>query len=282
MRKRITRRSGAALGTVAVLLLVMFVTANADVSSSTINACVKKDGTPRVVAKGTKCKPHESKLSWATTGAPGEKGERGAPGAPGEKGERGEKGATGAGERGERGEKGEQGEMGPPGEKGEAGGPPGEKGEKGEKGEAGGSGTIAYAASSSSVTEVPSEFTTLVTKVVPAGSYVVSATTWLVASAKSSVRVGALCFLYDSAIGHHVGEGHPLDAGSWAGIPGETTGGGGGHEGASTVHLQSATAASETTSELNLICRDTSNEGAGVEMHAEASSLTAVQVTEIR
>jgi hypothetical protein len=140
-----------------------------------------------------------------------------------------------------------------------------------------GPGTVAYFAKSSGSAELSGE-TTLVSKVVPAGSYVVSARTWIVAYATSQARVGALCSLWDSAVGHP-GEGAILDIGSWAALPGETTPG---HaEGASTVDLQAKTT-TEATSELNLTCRNTSNAGAGAKLQAEGSSITAVQATEIR
>jgi hypothetical protein len=176
---------------------------------------------------------------------------------------RGAKGATGL--------TGAQGAIG-------ARGPVGAQGPAGAQGQTGPSGSSAsgYAASGESVNELPSSFTTLVSKQVAPGSYVVSAKTWIVASSKTPVRAGALCFLFDSPIGHAVGEGTPIDSGSWAGVPGELEPG---HlEAAATLGLQ-GTATTTTARELNLICRDTSNAGASI--HVASSKLSAIDAGEL-
>ncbi len=57
--------------------------------ASTIYACVKKSGTPRIVSKKTKCKKGEKRLSWSTQGPAGKNGAAGATGSAGAKGETG-------------------------------------------------------------------------------------------------------------------------------------------------------------------------------------------------
>ncbi len=221
MRKRITPRSvGVIAVAAAALLLAMFVTANADVSESTIYACVKKSGVPRIVSNGAVCKSSETGLSWNSAGPPG---------------------------------------------------PPGEKGERGEAGP----GTVAYAADDREQTALSGE-TTLLTKTLPPGSYVVAAKAWIVAGAKTQVRTGALCFLWNSPIGHP-GQGTAIDIGSWAGVSGEyepeRT------EGAATISLQGAVTTTPTTGELTVTCRSTSNSAASA--RAEGASLNAIQASEI-
>jgi hypothetical protein len=87
-----------------------------DDASAVIQACVRKDGRLRVVARPTDCRRAEHAISW------NESGPRGEPGPPGPAGADGPPGAAGAqGPPGPPGPAGPQGERGPQGPKGDPG-----------------------------------------------------------------------------------------------------------------------------------------------------------------
>jgi hypothetical protein len=279
MRSRNTRRTLLLLAISAALVLVTYVAASAMDASPPIYACVKKGGALRVVAATMKCKSKETALSWNKEGPPGERGSAGEKGAAGERGSAGAKGD--AGERGSAGEKGGTGERGPAGEKGATGerGPAGEKGATGERGPSGGSPVAYEAETEGTVNQLPSSETTLAHVTVPAGKYLVSAKTWVIdEGSKLGVRAGVLCFLYGIKHNGQVTEYQSIDIASWAGVPGETEDGRG--EAASTIVLQGPVTI-KGSSELALVCRNTSNAGAD-EIVTEANSLDAIEVGEIR
>jgi hypothetical protein len=136
----------AALGA----LLLVAITWAAPAKASTIYACVKKDGTARILTKRPRCKHGETKLSWNTTGPRGQNGANGTTGVTGKEGPAGKEGRTGtAGVTGATGPTGERGPTGPPGGGTGPGGvgptgaagPSGEKGATGERGPTGPPGT---------------------------------------------------------------------------------------------------------------------------------------------
>jgi hypothetical protein len=77
----------ATVGAVAIAALAMAPQSQA----STIYACVKKSGSPRIVSRKARCRRGEKKLSLGT---PGPAGKTGAAGATGSKGETGPAAAT--------------------------------------------------------------------------------------------------------------------------------------------------------------------------------------------
>jgi len=78
-------RGTAVVATVGALAMAALAVAPAS-QASTIYACVKKGGSPRIVSKKTKCHRGEKKLSWATQGPAGKNGAAGATGSRGETG----------------------------------------------------------------------------------------------------------------------------------------------------------------------------------------------------
>jgi hypothetical protein len=82
-------RRTTALGAAGALLLAGLATAP-KASAATIYACVKKNGTVRIVAKRAKCRRGEKKLSWNSEGVPGKNGKNGANGKNGTNGTNGQ------------------------------------------------------------------------------------------------------------------------------------------------------------------------------------------------
>ena len=128
-------------------LLLVAITGTAPARASTLYACVKKDGTARILTKRPRCKHGETKLSWNTTGPRGQNGANGTNGVAGKEGSTGKEGKEGrtgtAGVTGATGPTGPEGGGG--GGKGPTGatgptGPAGEKGPTGEKGATGATG----------------------------------------------------------------------------------------------------------------------------------------------
>src|SRR5262249_61962106 len=95
----ITRRSTATLVAAGALLFGTLAVAP-EAGAATLYACVKKNGTPRVLTtKKPKCKKGETKLSWnieGTAGKNGINGINGINGANGKDGKEGKEGKAGA------------------------------------------------------------------------------------------------------------------------------------------------------------------------------------------
>ena len=126
----------------AVIATVININAHGG-DTTLIHACVKQDGTMRIVGATATCKTNETALDWAITGPQGPPGTSGLQGPPGVQGEQGQQGLPGEpgqqgppGEPGQQGPPGEPGQQGPPGEPGQQG-PPGDEGPPGEQGPAG-------------------------------------------------------------------------------------------------------------------------------------------------
>jgi hypothetical protein len=89
-------RAMAVLAATGALLLAVFAAAP-QAEASTLYACVKsKSGTARVFTKKPKCKKGESKISWNTAGPAGKNGSNGTNGTNGATGATGANGANGA------------------------------------------------------------------------------------------------------------------------------------------------------------------------------------------
>ncbi len=85
MSAPVNRRGTVLLATFGALVITALAMAPQS-QASTIYACVKKSGSPRIVSKTTKCKKHERKLSWSSQGPAGKNGAAGATGSKGETG----------------------------------------------------------------------------------------------------------------------------------------------------------------------------------------------------
>ena len=95
LRSRSVLMSRIVVGALGALFgTVMNVSAHGG-DTTRIHACVKQDGTLRIISATGTCKPNEIALDWSivgpqglpgTPGEPGEKGDTGEPGAPGEPG----------------------------------------------------------------------------------------------------------------------------------------------------------------------------------------------------
>jgi hypothetical protein len=95
MSTLITRRGAAVLVAAGALLFGTLAVAP-DASAATLYACVKKNGTPRVLTtKKPKCKKGESKLSWNLAGIGGKNGINGINGLNGLNGTNGTNGTNG-------------------------------------------------------------------------------------------------------------------------------------------------------------------------------------------
>jgi hypothetical protein len=91
----VTRKTSAMLAAVGALLIAAFAAAP-QAQASTIYACVKKNGTLRIVTSKTKCKKGETKQSWGATGPAGKNGTNGSNGTNGTNGSNGTNGTNGS------------------------------------------------------------------------------------------------------------------------------------------------------------------------------------------
>jgi hypothetical protein len=93
---------------VAVILSGALTAVSAQVSSTTITACVHRvSGIVRILPAGSACQPAEYLVRWNIAGPPGPKGDKGDPGVAGPKGD--------VGPQGPKGDAGIQGPKGDPG-----------------------------------------------------------------------------------------------------------------------------------------------------------------------
>jgi hypothetical protein len=120
---------------VSIILAGASTTVSAQVSSTTVSACVHRaSGLVRIFPAGSGCQPAEYLVQWNVVGPPGPKGDKGDPGVAGPKGDTGAQGP-----KGDAGIQGAKGDAGAPGPKGDTGaqGPKGDAGIQGAKGDAG-------------------------------------------------------------------------------------------------------------------------------------------------
>jgi hypothetical protein len=120
---------------VAVILAGALTTVSAQVSSTTVSACVHRvSGIVRIHPAGSACQPAEYVFQWNIGGQPGPKGDKGDPGVAGPKGDTGAQGPKG--DAGIQGPKGDAGVQGPKGDTG-AQGLKGDTGDQGPQGDPG-------------------------------------------------------------------------------------------------------------------------------------------------
>jgi hypothetical protein len=80
---------GTAVLAITGALVIAALAMAAQSQASTIYACVKKSGSPRIISKKVKCHKGEKRLSWSSQGPAGKNGAAGATGGTGAKGETG-------------------------------------------------------------------------------------------------------------------------------------------------------------------------------------------------
>jgi hypothetical protein len=95
MSTLITRRAAVALAAAGALLTGALAVAP-QAGATTYYACVKASGNARIYTKKPKCKKHETKLSWNSSGPAGANGANGKNGTNGTNGTNGANGANGA------------------------------------------------------------------------------------------------------------------------------------------------------------------------------------------
>ncbi len=187
-------------------------------SSGAVNGCYEKvTGILRVIDTdaGKTCKSFENPITWSVRGPQGERGEPGAVGPAGASGPQGPAGAPGArGEDGAAGPQGPQGDAGPQGLRGEQGatgaagaagpqgasGPQGAQGQKGDTGATGATGPrgpsdVYVFRSSGTIPVLTGAQATIGQLDVPAGRYLLNATTSFYNSADELQPITASCYL---------------------------------------------------------------------------------------
>lgn len=88
MSVSVSRAAAMVLAAVALLAVVLLSAATpADAATKKIYACKAKNGTIRIVAKKTRCKKGQRKISWNVAGQPGKNGKHGANGKDGAAGQ---------------------------------------------------------------------------------------------------------------------------------------------------------------------------------------------------
>lgn len=95
MSQSINWRALATLTSGAALTVSAALATPRQADAATLYACIKKNGNARLFSRRPKCKRHESRLSWNTSGPAGRNGLNGSNGAPGKDGAAGRDGAAG-------------------------------------------------------------------------------------------------------------------------------------------------------------------------------------------
>lgn len=227
----------ATLVGLGVLLMTAFA-ATAEANATVIYACIAKtSGAARIVSKTAKCKKGESKLSWNAQGPAGATGETGTTGATGKEGSAGKEGG------------------------------PGKEGTPGKNGT---NGAVAgFSTVQSGAVSLGSEEELLVEKMLPAGSYLVSAKTEIKDQATSIGFVAVRCEIWDASTKAE------LDEAEWAGGVAEFASGKWG--GAAALPLQAAIT-STSPIELQVWCETTDN-GASAVIGAGDGKLMALETS---
>jgi hypothetical protein len=266
MSQSINRRALATLTSGAALTVSAALAIPPQAHAGTLYACVKKNGNARLFSRRPKCKRHESRLSWSTSGPAGRNGLNGSSGAPGKDGAAGRDGA--AGKDGVNGVNGKDG----------VNGISGANGVNGANGAVGGFAT-ALAAGETVPYTTATEGTpaTILSKSLPAGNFIVGAKAELVyTDTKAGGAAATVCKLIDLPAG---GGATSSDASSWASLVNVPF--------ASFNFSQNTLPFSLTVnsplhpSTVTLVCYLRIKEAAGGALSAEASnaSITAVQTT---
>jgi hypothetical protein len=257
MSQSINRRALATLTSGAALTVSAALAIPPQAHAGTLYACVKKNGNARLFSRRPKCKRHESRLSWSTSGPAGRNGLNGSGGAPGKDGAAGRDGAAG-----KDGVNGKDGVHGSDGANGAVGG---------------------FASSLAAGETVPytaateGSPATILSKTLPAGNFIVSAKAELVyTDTKAGGAAATVCKLIDIPAG---GGATSSDTSSWASlinVPFIAL-----NFSQSTIPFSLAVSSTSRPSTLTIACYLRTKEAAGGTLSAEASnaSITAVQTT---
>jgi hypothetical protein len=203
--------------------------------AATIFACVNRHtGAARVFTHLPRCHRHETRIFWNTPGPAGRNGATGKTGAQGKQGTAGKNGTNGT------------------------------------------NGTNGAVAGYSASNPASEDFTgkkeaTILTKTVPAGSYIVSAKTVVSSTATAETRAAAVCELLDG------GPGAVVDTAGWdTGLVEEVPGT---FIGEATLSLEAAVTVKATTV-LSLVCSDPTSDPSGETLKAAASQIVAVETSQ--
>jgi hypothetical protein len=232
----ISRRLGSVTGALAVLVLAALAVAP-QAGAATLYACVnKRTATARVFTHRPFCRRNERLVAWNAQGPAGKNGANGKTGATGRTGATGATGKTGA------------------------------TGSAGTNAADGG-----YVAGTAAFTEFTGKKeATIVSKALPAGSYIVMAKTVLSATATTAVRAAGVCQLLEG------GPSAVVDTSGWdTGLAGES----GSFLGEATISLEGAVTLKATTV-VSLVCSDVSPSSSEPKIGASFSQIVAVQTTQ--
>lgn len=225
------RRLAPLAGALAALSLAALAAAP-QAGAATIFACVNRhSGVARVYTHLPRCRRHETRIAWNTQGPAGKTGPTGKTGPAGKTGPTGKNGTNGL------------------------------------------NGAVAgYSISQST----PTEFTgkkeaPILTKTVPAGSYIVSAKAVVSATAAAAVRAAVVCELLDG------GSGAVVDTSGWdTGLVEEVPGK---YIGEATLSMNAAVTVKATTV-LSLVCSDPTSDPSEEKLSAADSQIVAVETTQ--
>jgi hypothetical protein len=272
---RSINRFAIATITGAATLLVSAFAAVPQADAGTLYACVKKNGNARVFSRRPKCKKHESRLSWNTSGPAGRNGLNAANGLPGTDGAGGHDGA--AGKDGVNGAAGLDGKDGTNGKDG-VNGTNGANGVDGANGAVGGFGTaLAAGESVPYTTATEGSPATILSKALPAGNFIVGAKAELVyTDTKAGGAAATVCKLIDVPAG---GGATSSDTSSWASlvnVPAVVL-----NVAQTTIPFALSVDSPLHASSVTIACYLPREESAGGTFAAEAknASITAVQTT---
>ncbi|HSZ12930.1 MAG TPA: hypothetical protein VK790_02725 [Solirubrobacteraceae bacterium] len=199
-------------------------------SAATIYACVnKRTGVARVFTHKPRCRRNETRLLWNTPGPAGRNGANGKNGATGKTGQAGKNGTNGT---------------------------------NGTNGAVNG-----YSAGKPEFTEFTGKEAVIVTRSLPAGSYILTAKTVVSATASAvPIRAAAVCVLLDGGLA-------PLDSAGWnTGLVEDS----GKLIGETTLSLAAAVTLKATTF-VSLACSDLSPQEHELKIGAAFSQIVAVQ-----
>jgi len=309
MRAAAARRGRVALAGAGTLLLLGLATAPW-AGASTIYACVKKKGgAVHIVSRAARCNRREPKKSWDQKGPTGAKGAESVSGANGAGGLNGPGGVTGAtgpaggttetGATGARGSNGVTGSTGATGGTGASGvtgtngatgttgasGPTGATGEAGTTGPSGAAGTVGgYSLRQTAGKNLPftsgtkANPTTVVSRELPAGNYIVNAKVELqLSNTKAEGGGGLVCNLVDTPA---EGGTPASDTAGWVArinVPS-----GGFFYANNSLPLTLAVSSASHTSDIAIACYVSLEDSGGGEFSATAANavITAIQTTQ--
>jgi len=228
------RRLGNLAGALLALAFALLVLAPG-ASATTIYACVnKRTSAARIFTRKPRCRRNETRFVFGTQGPAGKNGANGKNGATGKTGPTGKTGT--------------EGKAGP------------------------GGAVDGYSSSEpKSIEFTGKKEVTILTKTVPAGSYVVSAKTVVSSAATAGIKAAGVCELLDG------GPGAELDRSGWDAELAEVNPAS--FIGEATLSLQAAVTVKATTA-LSLVCSDLSPDEDAQTIAAASSQIAATQTTQ--